>query len=349
MQSTMKAAVVREFGKPLLIEEVQVPRPGPGQILVKIAATGVCHTDLHAAEGDWPVKPNPPFIPGHEGAGHVVAVGQGVTHVKEGDRVGVPWLYSACVHCVHCVHCVDCLGGWETLCHEQQNTGYSVNGSFAEYVLADANYVGLLPDNVSFIDISPVLCAGVTVYKGLKVTDAKPGDWVAISGIGGLGHMAVQYAKAMGFNVVAVDIDDAKLKLARNLGASLTVNARDVDPVAFITKEIGGAQGVLVTAVSPKAFQQAMGMARRGGTISLNGLPPGDFPISIFDTVLNGITVRGSIVGTRFDLQESLDFAAQGKVKATVTTDRLENINEVFARMHKGEIEGRVVLDLENA
>lgn len=343
MQSTMKAAVVREFGKPLVIEEVQVPRPGPGQILVKIAATGVCHTDLHAAEGDWPVKPNPPFIPGHEGAGHVVAVGQGVTHVKEGDRVGVPWLYSACGHCVHC------LGGWETLCHEQQNTGYSVNGSFAEYVLADANYVGRLPDNVSFIDISPILCAGVTVYKGLKVTDTKPGDWVAISGIGGLGHMAVQYAKAMGFNVVAVDIDDAKLKLAQDLGASLTVNARDVDPVAFITKEIGGAQGVLVTAVSPTAFQQAMGMARRGGTISLNGLPPGDFPISIFDTVLNGITVRGSIVGTRLDLQESLDFAAQGKVKATVTTDSLENINDVFARMHKGEIEGRVVLDLENA
>lgn len=179
MQSTMKAAVVREFGKPLVIEEVQVPRPGPGQILVKIAATGVCHTDLHAAEGDWPVKPNPPFIPGHEGAGHVVAVGQGVIHVKEGDRVGVPWLYSACGHCVHC------LGGWETLCHEQQNTGYSVNGSFAEYVLADANYVGRLPDNVSFIDISPILCAGVTVYKGLKVTDTKPGDWVAISGIGG--------------------------------------------------------------------------------------------------------------------------------------------------------------------
>lgn len=343
MQSTMKAAVVREFGKPLVIEEVQVPRPRPGQILVKIAATGVCHTDLHAAEGDWPVKPNPPFIPGHEGAGHVVAVGQGVTHVKEGDRVGVPWLYSACGHCVHC------LGGWETLCHEQQNTGYSVNGSFAEYVLADANYVGRLPDNVSFIDISPILCAGVTVYKGLKVTDTKPGDWVAISGIGGLGHMAVQYAKAMGFNVVAVDIDDAKLKLAQDLGASLTVNARDVDPVAFITKEIGGAQGVLVTAVSPTAFQQAMGMARRGGTISLNGLPPGDFPISIFDTVLNGITVRGSIVGTRLDLQESLDFAAQGKVKATVTTDSLENINDVFARMHKGEIEGRVVLDLENA
>jgi propanol-preferring alcohol dehydrogenase len=336
----MKAAVVRAFGQPLVIEEVAVPTPGPGQILVKIAASGVCHTDLHAAQGDWPVKPKPPFIPGHEGVGHVAAVGAGVTHVREGDRVGVPWLYSACGHCAHC------LGGWETLCGEQQNTGYSVNGGFAEYVIADPNYVGHLPDNIGFIEIAPILCAGVTVYKGLKVTDTKPGDWVAISGIGGLGHMAVQYAKAMGLNVVAVDIDDKKLKLAESLGAALTVNARDVDPAAFIQKEIGGAHGVLVTAVSTKAFQQAMGMARRGGTISLNGLPPGDFPLSIFDTVLNGLTVRGSIVGTRLDLQEALDFAAAGKVRATVGTEQLENINDVFDRMRRGEIEGRLVLDL---
>lgn len=343
MENTMKAAVVREFGKPLVIEEVRVPEVTPGTILVKVAATGVCHTDLHAANGDWPVKPQPPFIPGHEGVGHVVAVGAGVTWVKEGDRVGVPWLYTACGHCAHC------LGGWETLCELQQNTGYSVNGSFAEYLLADSRYVGHLPDNVGFAEIAPVLCAGVTVYKGLKVTDTKPGDWVAISGIGGLGHMAVQYAKAMGLNVVAVDIDDAKLRLAEELGASLSVNALHDDPAAFIRKEIGGAHGVLVTAVSPKAFQQAMGMARRGGTISLNGLPPGDFPLSIFDTVLNGITVRGSIVGTRLDLQEALDFAAAGKVRATVVVDRLENINEIFDRMREGAIEGRVVIDFEQA
>ncbi len=318
-----------------------MPRPGAGQILVKIAATGVCHTDLHAAEGDWPVKPNPPFIPGHEGVGHVVAVGAGVKHVKEGDRVGVPWLYDACGHCTHC------LGGWETLCEEQHNTGYSVNGSFAEYVLADPNYVGHLPGNVSFVDIAPILCAGVTVYKGLKVTDTKPGDWVVISGIGGLGHLAVQYAKAMGLNVVAVDVDDRKLDLARSLGATLAVNARSEDPIAFVKKQIGGANGVLVTAVSPKAFEQAMGMVGRGGTVALNGLPPGDFPLPIFDTVLNGVTVRGSIVGTRLDLQEALDFAGDGKVKATISTDKLENINDIFSRMHKGDIQGRVVIDFE--
>lgn len=340
MSKTMKAAVVHEFGKPLKIEEVPVPTPNDDQILVKIEASGVCHTDLHAADGDWPVKPNPPFIPGHEGAGVVVQAGRNVKHVKEGDRVGLPWLYSACGYCVHC------LGGWETLCEKQENSGYSVNGSFAEYVMADPNYVGHLPANVSSVDIAPVLCAGVTVYKGLKMTNAKPGDWVVISGVGGLGHMAVQYAKAMGFNVAAVDVANDKLALAKRLGATVVVNAMETDPAAYLQKEIGGAHGVLVTAVSRKAFEQALGMVRRGGTISLNGLPPGDFPLPIFSMVLNGITVRGSIVGTRLDLQESLEYAAAGKVKATIKTEKIEAINDIFARMHKGQIEGRIVLDM---
>lgn len=342
MDNSMKAAVVREFGAPLVIEEVAVPRPGRGEILVEVAASGVCHTDLHAAHGDWPVKPNPPFIPGHEGVGTIAAVGEGVTHVKEGDRVGVPWLYSACGHCEHC------LGGWETLCESQQNTGYSVNGGFAQYTLADAGYVGRLPDSVGFVEIAPVLCAGVTVYKGLKMTDTRPGQWVVISGIGGLGHMAVQYARAMGLNVAAVDVDDAKLDLARRLGATVTVNAMKEDPAVVIKREIGGAHGALVTAVSPKAFDQAQNMLRRGGTLVLNGLPPGDFPLPIFSTVLNGITVRGSIVGTRQDLQEALDFAAEGKVAATVQTGRLEDINDIFGRMIDGKIEGRIVLDMKS-
>ena len=340
MSKMMKAAVVRELGKALHIEEVPVPEVGPGQILVKIEACGVCHTDLHAAHGDWPVKPNPPFTPGHEGVGHVVDVGPGVKYVKAGDRVGVPWLYSACGHCEHC------LGGWETLCESQQNTGYSVNGGFAEYALADANFVGHLPKEVGFVEIAPILCAGVTVYKGLKETEAKPGNWVVISGVGGLGHMAVQYAKAMGLNVAAVDVSDSKLALAKRLGAAYVVNALQEDPAKAIRRDIGGAHGVLVTAVSRQAFSQALGMARRGGTISMVGLPPGDFPLPIFDMVLGGITVRGSIVGTRLDLQEALMFAGEGKVGATVTPDRLENINEIFARMLRGDIDGRVVLDM---
>jgi propanol-preferring alcohol dehydrogenase len=271
----------------------------------------------------------------------VVAVGTGVSHVREGDRVGVPWLHSACGHCRHC------LGGWETLCASQQNTGYSVNGSFAEYVVADAGYVGHLPANLTFIEAAPILCAGVTVYKGLKMTDTQPDDWVVISGIGGLGHLAVQYAKAMGLNVIAVDIDDAKLHLAKQLGAAVAVNAREADPVDFIKRAVGEAQGVLVTAVSPSAFGQALRMVGRGGTVTLTGLPPGDFPLSIFDTVLNGITVRGSIVGTRLDLAAALNFAGEGKVKATIATEGLENINNIFARMHQGDIQGRIVIDFE--
>lgn len=340
MAKMMKAAVVREFGKPLYIEDAPIPEPGPGQIQVKIEACGVCHTDLHAAHGDWPVKPNPPFIPGHEGVGYVSGVGAGVTNVREGDRVGVPWLYTACGHCEHC------LGGWETLCESQQNTGYSVNGGFADYVVADPNYVGHLPDNLGFVELAPVLCAGVTVYKGLKMTDTKPGDWVAISGIGGLGHMAVQYARAMGLRVAAVDIDPSKLRLAQELGAELTVNAMEQDPGTYLKKEVGGMHGVLVTAVSRPAFAQALGMARRGGTIAMNGLPPGDFPLPIFDTVLNGLTIRGSIVGTRLDLQESLDFAAAGMVRAHTATARLDDINDIFDRMQAGKIDGRIVLDM---
>lgn len=268
MKKTMKAAVVKAFQQPLVCEEIPIPEPKAGQIQVKIVASGVCHTDLHAVEGDWPVKPKLPFIPGHEGVGFVSAVGSGVTDVKEGDRVGVPWLYSSCGHCVYC------LSSWETLCESQLNTGYSVNGGFAEYVIADPNYVGHIPAGVDLIEIVPILCAGVTVYKGLKMTDTKPGDWVVISDIGGLGHMAVQYAKAMGLNVAAVDIDDKKLALATQLGASLTVNALKTDPIDFFKKEIGSAQGVLVTAVSLKAFEQAQGMLRRGGTVVLVGLPP---------------------------------------------------------------------------
>ncbi len=339
MTKTMKAAVVHEFGKPLVIQELPVPEPKANDILVKLESTGVCHTDLHAVDGDWPIKPNPPFVPGHEGVGYVAAVGRDVMHVKEGDLIGTAWLYSACGQCDYC------LAGWETLCEKQLNGGYSVNGSFAEYAIADPNYVGHIPKGVDPIEIAPILCAGVTTYKGLKMTEAKPGNWVVISGIGGLGHLAVQYAKAMGLNVAAVDVDDQKLELARKLGATLTVNARTTDPVAYVKKEIGGAQGVLVTAVSPKAFEQAIGLVRRGGTIVFNGLPPGDFPLSIFNVVLNGITIRGSIVGTRLDLKESLAFARAGKVKAIVKAEPLENINDIFDRMHKGKIEGRTVVD----
>jgi len=340
MSRKMRAAVVHKFRGPLTIEEVPVPEPGPGQVLVRVAASGVCHTDLHAADGDWPVRPKLPFIPGHEGVGHVAALGAGVTSLKEGDRVGVPWLHSACGECEYC------LTGWETLCPNQQNTGYSVDGGFAEYVLAPAAYVGRLPDGIDFVQAAPLLCAGLTTYKGLKETDAKPGDWVVVSGVGGLGHLAVQYARAMGLHVAAVDVAEEKLALARELGAEMTVNAEVEDPAAKIQEEIGGSHGVLITAVSPPAFRQGIGMLRRGGTCVLVGLPPADFPAPIFDVVLKRLTIRGSIVGTRKDLQEALQFAAEGKVKSSVEAQPLEAVNTVFARLRKGDVRGRVVLQL---
>jgi propanol-preferring alcohol dehydrogenase len=222
-----------------------------------------------------------------------------------------------------------------------------VNGTFAEYVVANADFVARIPEGTNLVEIAPVLCAGVTVYKGLKMTEAKHGNWVAISGIGGLGHLAVQYAKQMGFNVAAIDVDDEKLELAERLGASLKINALKVDPGEFIKKEIGGAHGVLVTAASLKAFEQGLSMIRRGGTMTLIGLMYGSLKLNIFDTVMNAITVRGSVVGTRRDLAEALEFATEGRVRATVNVEKLENINSVFDRLRKGEVEGRIVLGME--
>ncbi len=335
----MRAAVVTELGAPLDVQDVDVPVPGFGEVLVKLDTSGVCHTDLHAAQGDWPVKPRPPFIPGHEGCGTVVALGDGVTDLKVGDKVGNAWLWSACGSCEFC------RTGWETLCERQQNGGYSVNGSFGAYMLVNAAYAARIPDGVDLVEVAPILCAGVTVYKGLKVTDTRPGQWVAISGIGGLGHVAIQYAHAMGLRVVAIDIDDDKLALAERLGAEVTVNAATSDVVADVQTVTGGVHGVLVTAVHPEAFGQAIGLARRGGTIVFVGLPPGDFPAPIFDIVLKGLTIRGSIVGTRQDMDEALDFYARGLIHPTVEATTLDEINNVFDRMKRGQIDGRVVID----
>ncbi|GMV30467.1 MAG: zinc-dependent alcohol dehydrogenase [Rhodanobacteraceae bacterium] len=342
MTQMMKAAVVREFGEPLRIEELPVPSPGQGEVLVRLQASGVCHTDLHAADGDWPVKPAVPFVPGHEGTGIVAAVGPGVVHLREGDAVGLPWLHDACGVCEHCV------GGWETVCEHQHNTGYGINGTFAEYAIGTADYVARLPAQPDFRALAPILCAGVTTYKGIRETEVRPGQWIAISGIGGLGHIAVQYAKAMGLLVVALDVGPEKLQLALALGADAAIDASADDAVRQVLQATGGgAHGVLVTAVSLAAFRQSLALVRRRGVVSLVGLPPGDFATPVFDVVLKRITVRGSIVGTRNDMTEALAFAAAGKVRAHYHCAPLDAINDVFARLRRGAVDGRIVLDLE--
>ncbi|CEA08976.1 Alcohol dehydrogenase [Arthrobacter saudimassiliensis] len=335
---SMQAAVVEELGAPLSVKDTPIPEPGPGEALVRLVTSGVCHTDVHAAHGDWPVKPTPPFIPGHEGVGEVVAVGEGVTNIKVGDMVGNAWLWSACGVCEYC------RTGWETLCEQQQNGGYSVNGSFGQYMLVNAAYAALIPPGADPVEIAPILCAGVTVYKGLKVSEVRPGQWIAISGIGGLGHVAVQYARAMGMRVAAIDVTEDKLALAREYGAEVTVNALEEDPADALQEKIGGAHGVLVTAVHRSAFGQAIAMARRGGTIVFNGLPPGDFPAPIFDIVLKGLTIRGSIVGTRQDMVEAIDFYDRGLIHPKVATRELGEINAVMDELLAGQVDGRVVL-----
>jgi propanol-preferring alcohol dehydrogenase len=340
MTQKMKAAVVEHFGQPLVLQEWDIPTPGPGQILIKTEACGVCHTDVHAANGDWPLKPTLPFIPGHEGIGLVVALGSGVTAVKEGDRVGVPWLYSACGHCEYC------LSAWETVCPEAEFGGYTKNGGFAEYILGDPNYVARIPSGLKSVEAAPVICAGITTYKGIKETGAKPGQWIAISGIGGLGHLAIQYAKVMGLHICAIDVDDGKLAHARHLGADVVINARNGDAVAALKKETGGgAHGVVITAPSLGAFKQGVEMTRKHGTCVLIGLPPGEFPTPLFDVVSNCITIRGSFVGNRQDMAEALAFAADGKVKADVELQPLSAINQVIDRLEHGNVAARVVID----
>jgi propanol-preferring alcohol dehydrogenase len=336
----MKAARIHKYGEKLRLEEIPMPKPKKDQILIAIIASGVCHTDLHAIAGDMPGNPTLPFIPGHEIIGRIAALGSDVNKFKEGDLVGVPSLYWACGECEYC------RTGWETLCHKQLATGYSVDGGFAEYVVAPEDFAVRIPFGVDVFKLAPILCAGVTTYKGLKQTNAKKGDWVVISGAGGLGHVAVQYAREFGFRVATVDIDDNKLQLAKKLGAELTLNALNEDVVATVQKEIGGAHAVLVTAASALAFRSGVGMLRRGGRCVLIGLPPGDFPLPICDIVLAGQTVHGSIIGTRRDMDEAIELAVAIKLETTIEKHPLDRINDILDSLVAGDIIGRAVLEI---
>lgn len=344
MPKTMRAAVLRKLRTPLRIESVPVPEPGPGDVLIKVVACGVCHSDVHAVDGDWLPGPNLPLIPGHEVAGYVAARGREVRGVKDGDAVGVPWMYSACLSCDHC------LAGDETICGTGQSTGYSVAGGYAEYIVAPAAFVGRLPKKADLVAMAPVLCAGVTVYRGLKRTMARPGQWVAVFGVGGLGHLAVQYAKAMGLSVAAVDIADEKLRLARSCGADVIINAKTADPVEALRKKLGGGpHAAVVTTPANIAFDQAVRSLRGGGTCTFIGVPDrkGDrLSISLGSVINREVSMRGSNVGSRLDLAEAIGFAVDGQVKVKVEKQPLRAVNQVFNRMRRGKVVGRVVLEI---
>ena len=333
----MKAAVVVAFDQPLEVVDRKIPSPGPGQVLIRMEACGLCHTDIHAAHGDWPVQPTPPFVPGHEGIGVIKELGAGVANRRIGERVAIPWLGYACGECRYCID------GRETLCEQQENSGYSIDGAFAEYAVANARFVVPVPDGVSSVDAAPLSCAGVTTYKALKTAKILPSERVAIFGIGGLGHLAVQYAHIMGGSVVAVDIEKDKLDLARELGADELVNAADVDPVAAL-QALGGVDIALVLAASPKVFEQAFASLKRGGRLVCVALPAEQMmSISIFETVLKGISIIGSIVGTRQDVAEVFALHAAGKTKVIAETRELTEVNLAIKEVLASQIPARLV------
>jgi propanol-preferring alcohol dehydrogenase len=330
-KTTGKVAVVHEFKGPLTIEERPIPAPEEDQVLVRIEASGLCHTDIHAAHGDWPVKPTLPLVPGHEGVGRVLALGRGVHgDIAEGDRVAIPWLGYACGECRYCND------GRETLCERQLDSGYSCDGAYGEFATAFARHVVKVPDGVDSLAAAPLTCAGVTTYKAVKVSGARPSMLAVVFGVGGLGHMAVQYAQIAGCTVVAVDIHDDKLAFAKQLGATYTVNALEQDPIEEI-KKLGGADVAIATAVSPLAFEQAFASMARGGTLVFVGLPADNFvKLPIFETVLQGITIRGSIVGTHHDLEEVFRLHELGRTRVLYETRRLEEVNEAFKEVEEG-------------
>jgi propanol-preferring alcohol dehydrogenase len=334
----MRAAVVTGFDKPLEIRDVPVPEPGPGQVLVRIEASGLCHTDIHAARGDWPVKPTPPFIPGHEGVGIVERRGPDVSEHDVGDRVALPWLGHACGSCEYCV------SGWETLCEAQLNTGYALDGGHAEFAVAEAKYAVRVPDGIDPADAAPLTCAGVTTYKAVKVGGVTPGDRVAIFGIGGLGHLAQQYAQIFGGETIAVDVTEEKLALAKQLGAAHTINAASTDPVAAI-EALGGADVAVVLAADPRVIEQAHAALRRGGRLVLVSLPKDNaMSLPIFQTVLKGIQVIGSIVGTRADLAEVFRLHAAGRTRVLYEARPLEEINAAIEDVLASRVPARLVM-----
>lgn len=338
----MKAAILHDFAQPLTLEDVPAPTLDAGELLIKIAASGVCHSDLHIASGEWEMLKRAakfPLILGHEITGTVADIGEGVEGFTLGDRVGVPWLHHTCGVCEYCQ------SGRETLCGKQKITGVMVDGGYAEYAKAQASHTVKLPDALSFEESAPLLCAGVTVYRAIKDVGIKSGETLTVFGVGGLGHLAVQIGKKLGLVVGAVDVADDKLQLATECGADWTVNAATTQAYKEI-KSHGGAHVALVTSGSKAAYETALRSLRRAGTLVIVGMTPEPIPLNIQAMLAGEYKIVASTVGTRKDLEEVLALASSGGVKCHFQTGTLEHINEYFADMQAGKLSGRIVLTM---
>jgi propanol-preferring alcohol dehydrogenase len=338
----MKAAILREIGKPLTIEDVPVPSPGAGEVLIKVDACGVCHSDLHLADGDWDLlRPitKTPLILGHEVAGRVAALGDGVTELSVGDRVGVPWIYWTCGECEFCKE------KRETLCLKQKVTGCTVDGGFAEYMVAPATHAARLPAALTPAEAAPLLCAGLTVYKALKASWLAAGQRIAVFGVGGLGHLAIQIARAKGASVAAIDMTDEKLELGKSLGAEWTVNA-STEAVHKRMRALGGVHIALVTSASPAAYETALRCLRRGGTMAVVGMANEPFKVSAVSLVSGETRIVASAVGTRDDQAELFALVEKYPIRCKIETRPLDRVVEVFEELKRGAALGRIVLTM---
>lgn len=333
----MRVMEVREPGAPFVLAEREIPEPGPGQVRIKVAACGICHSDDFIKSGGFPGL-QLPRVPGHELSGTIDAVGAGVSLWKAGDRVGVGW------HGGHCFQCEPCRRGHFINCKKGKITGVSHDGGYGEYMISPWEAVARMPDDLDFVDAGPLLCAGITTYNALRNSGARAGDTVAIQGIGGLGHLAVQYARQMGFRTVALSRGPDKEALAKELGAHVYVDTRAQD-AAQALQELGGADLVLCTAPNAEAISAVPGALAARGKVMLVAAVMGNLQINGMN-LLSGKQIHGWPSGSAIDSEDTMNFSALTGVRPRIETFPLEQANEAFARMMANDARFRVVLTI---
>lgn len=342
---TQKAILFDKASGPLFIRDIPVPTPEADEVLVQLLYSGACHSDLHAWKADWPFSVEYPLIGGHEGTGYVAAVGSDVKGYNVGDAVGVKWVNGTCLDCNFC------LQGADGNCSQARYSGFTHPGTFQQYCTVKAAHAARIPEGVDLAEVAPILCAGITVYKALKRSDAKAGETVVITGAGGgLGSLAVQYAKALGLIVIGIDSGDAKRDLFEKLGGDVFIDFKTDDVAKKVianTPNNEGAPAVIHVAVAEKAIELSLEYVRATGTIVLVGLPADAVTHSpVFSHVLRAITIRGSLVGNRLDTVEALEFVRRGLVRCPIKIVPASELTQVYTLMEEGKIAGRYVLDL---